>query len=165
MHETYYRSQQAKLSVSGADSQFRTLANAKACAKFITGPSRPTLSLSEVHSYFIILANANACAKHIIGPSGPSWAYREQTANLEHWPMQRLALNLLQASVGQPECIGSRLSIYNIYEKYYRFMWSNLSVLEADSQCMIMANAKACAKFITNPGGPTLAYRTQTAIL
>ena len=37
-HEKYYRSAWAKLSVSGADSQFTTLANAKACANLITGP-------------------------------------------------------------------------------------------------------------------------------
>ena len=180
MREEYYASLRAKLSVSGADSQFTTLANAKACAKFITGPCGPTLSLSEAHSYFIILANANACAKHIIGPGGPTRAYREQTANLERWSMRRPALNLLQASVGQAEYIGSiqtfynigqyegigsRLSIYNMHEKYYGSTRSNLSVSEADSQFMTMANAKACAKFITDPGGPTLAYRTQTAIL
>ena len=37
MCEEYYVSLQAKLSISGADSQFITLANVKACAKFIIG--------------------------------------------------------------------------------------------------------------------------------
>ena len=75
--------------------------------------------------------------------------------------MQRLVLNLLQASVGHPERIRSRLSIYNMHEKYYGSTRSNLSVSEADSQFMTMANAKACAKCITDPGGPTWAHRKQ----
>ena len=41
MREIYYRSLWANLSVSGADCQFRTLANVKACTKSITGPSWP----------------------------------------------------------------------------------------------------------------------------
>ena len=114
MREEYYASLRAKLSVSGADSQFTTLANAKACAKFITDPCGPTLSLSEAHSYFIILANANACAKHIIGPGGPSRAYRKQTANLRYWPMRRPAQSLLRVPAGHAERIGSRQPFYNI---------------------------------------------------
>ena len=160
MHEIYYRSMQVKLGVSEADCQFTTLANAKACAKCITGPCGPTLNRSEARSYFIILANTNAWAKTIIGPGGPSRAYRKQTANLRYWPMRRPAQSLLRVPAGHAERIGSRQPFYNIgqyegmREIYYRSLWANPSVSEADCQFTTLADAKACAKFITGPGGP-----------
>ena len=118
------------------------------------------LSTSEADSHFITLANTKACVKYIIGPFGPTRAYRKQTANLQHWPMRRPALNLLRVPAGHAERIGSGRPCYNIgqyegmHEKYYRSLWANLSTSEADSHFITLANMKACMKRIIGPGGP-----------
>ena len=81
--------------------------------------------------------------------------------------MRRPVLNVLRVPVGRPERIGSRLSIYNIgqckgmHEKHYRSARVKLSVSGAGRQFRTLANAKACAKCITDPGGPTWAHRKQ----
>ena len=74
--------------------------------------------------------------------------------------MRRPALNLLRVPAGHAERIGSGRPCYNIgqyegmREIYYRSLWANPSVSEANSQFTTLANAKACAKYITGPGGP-----------